>query len=308
MFSNKFVPCFATRGKSLTKDQLDNSTSVDEVLHTDFIASYNDTSVAAYGMPAHRLLPTPALPDPSVFQIIPNTMWKRSQEKFKLLASEYENSLRMWTKLGTHCDYEDLNNIDPDPTTCTSPCMIYMHYYMRAHPELLAGCLGCLPPDAVSQSNVRGSNIHRVAMTQKKGGRRGSGSGGKKVGSDNACCALDSITSRNNAKEQHVVMESERGLRGDIYAETEKKRKLRDALEAHCGSKTPANKRINKVKAQKMNVNIKEEDDISIDGPDSQESRILELLEREETLHDLKQLHITAKNKLRKYVSSGKEN
>ncbi len=72
-------------------------------------------------------------------------------------------------------------------------------------------------------------------MTQKKDRRRGPGSGGKKAGSKNARCALDSITLRNNAKEQYIVMESERGLRRDIYAETEKKRKLRDALEAHCG-------------------------------------------------------------------------
>jgi hypothetical protein len=59
-------------------------------------------------------------------------------------------------------------------------------------------------------------------MMQKKDGRRGPGSGGKKAGSKNARCALDSITSRNNAKEQYIVMESERGLRGDIYAEMER--------------------------------------------------------------------------------------
>jgi hypothetical protein len=147
-----------------------------------------------------------------------------------------------------------------------------------------------------------------VATTQKQGGRRGpgSGGGGKKAGSENVCCALDSITSRNNAKEQSIVMDSERGVRGDIYAETEKKRKLRDALEAHCGSKKLAYDRINKMKVQKENANIEEEDDISIDDPDSQESRIVELLECEETLRNLEQLHVNAKRKLRKYVSSGK--
>jgi hypothetical protein len=159
-----------------------------------------------------------------------------------------------------------------------------------------------LPPPATAGHH---RCIHMLPLTC---GRRGPGSGGKKAGLDNACCALDSITLRNNAKEQHIVMESERGLCGDIYAEMEKKRKLRDALEAHCGSKTLANNRINKVKAQKMNVNIKEDDDISINDPDSQEPRILELLEHKETLHNLKQLHITVKNKLCKYMSSGKEN
>ena len=62
------------------------------------------------------------------------------------------------------------------------------------------------------------------------------------------------------------------------------------------------------MKDQKENENREEEDDISIDDPDSQESRIVELLECEETLRDLKQLHINAKSKLCKYVSSGKEN
>ncbi len=103
-------------------------------------------------------------------------------------------------------------------------------------------------------------------------------------------------------------MESERGLCGDIYTEMEKKRKLRDALEAHCGSKKLAIDRINKVKDQRENVNVEDEDDISIDDPDSQESCILELLECEERLHNLKQLHVNAKSKLCKYVSSGQEN
>ena len=89
-----------------------------------------------------------------------------------------------------------------------------------------------------------------MATTQTKGGRLGPGSGGrvKKAGSENVCCALDSITSRNNAKEQSIVIDLERGVRGDIYAKTEKKRKLRDALEAHCGSKKLAYERINKMK------------------------------------------------------------
>ena len=62
------------------------------------------------------------------------------------------------------------------------------------------------------------------------------------------------------------------------------------------------------MKDQKENTNIQEEDDISINDPDSQESRIVELLEFEETLRDLKQLHVNAKSKLRKYVSSGNKN
>ncbi len=55
-------------------------------------------------------------------------------------------------------------------------------------------------------------------------------------------------------------------------------------------------------------MNVEDEDDISIDDPDSQESRIVELLECKEMLRDLKQLHVNAKSKLRKYVSSGQEN
>jgi hypothetical protein len=69
---------------------------------------------------------------------------------------------------------------------------------------------------------------------QKKGGRRGpgSGGGGKIVGSENVHCALDSITSRNNAKEHCIVIDLERGVREDIYAKTEKKRKqATDVLE-----------------------------------------------------------------------------
>ena len=98
----------------------------------------------------------------------------------------------------------------------------------------------------------------------------------------------------------------ERGVHGDIYAETGKNHKLCDASEAHCGSKKLAYDRINKMKVQKENANIEEEDEISVDNPDSQESCIVVLLECEETLRNLKQLHVNAKSKLCKYVSSGK--
>ena len=106
-------------------------------------------------------------------------------------------------------------------------------------------------------------------------------------------------------------MDLERGVCGEIYTKTEKKRKLRDALEAHCrskklGSKKLAHNKIKKMKVQIENANIEEEEDISINDLESQESRIVELLECEETLCNLKQLHVNAKSKLCKYVSSGK--
>jgi arginine utilization protein RocB len=104
--------------------------------------------------------------------------------------------------------------------------MIYMHYFMRAYPQLLEVCTSLLPADVASQSNISGCNIQSGAAIRNKsnGGRFGPGNGSKKnkVGLDIAIAALDSIASKNSAKEQNILMETERVLCSDINDENTK--------------------------------------------------------------------------------------
>ena len=319
MFSDDFAHRFATRGKALDKDQLDSGIMVDQALFTDFIAAYNDNSIRAYGNLAHQSLGLPpSLHDPALFRPVEGdsaTTWKSARDRFKLLGGEYEKSLRMWTQSGTHCDYEDLDNINPDPATCTSPCMIYMHYFMRAHPQLLEVCTSLLPADVASQSNISGCNIRRGAAPRNKsnGGRSGPGNGSKKnkVGSDIAIAALDSIASKNSAKVQNILMETERVLRSDINDENTKKRRLLSQIVTHCGCKKVATERMNKVKAKMLNETETTTEEASVfdtsdDEPDSQESIIGEYFETVETLIKLKERRVIANRNLQ--ISFGKEN
>ncbi len=77
-------------------------------------------------------------------------------KEYKNLEGEYKKYLRIWTKSGMHCIFDDLNNINPEPEKCPSPCMIYVHLHIRDHPTLLNACVYFLPKGVASQSNVCG--------------------------------------------------------------------------------------------------------------------------------------------------------
>jgi hypothetical protein len=85
-----------------------------------------------------------------------NNSWKVVQTKYKRLGGKYEKYLRIWTKSGMHCAFDDLDNINPNPKKCPTPCMIHMHHHMRDCPSLLNACVSFLPKDVVSQSNILG--------------------------------------------------------------------------------------------------------------------------------------------------------
>ncbi len=53
IFSDKFANFFATRGKSLDKEELNNGFAVDKLLFIDVMVAYNDSSNAAYGKLAY---------------------------------------------------------------------------------------------------------------------------------------------------------------------------------------------------------------------------------------------------------------
>jgi hypothetical protein len=53
ILSDKFENRFAMRGKSLDKEELDNSIAVDELLFIDVMVAYNNSSNAAYGKLAY---------------------------------------------------------------------------------------------------------------------------------------------------------------------------------------------------------------------------------------------------------------
>jgi hypothetical protein len=89
IFFDKFANRFVTHGKSLDKEELDNSIAVDELLFTDVMVAYNDSSNAANGKLAYHSVPR--IQNPSMFETFStNNSWKVVMTKYKRLGREYE--------------------------------------------------------------------------------------------------------------------------------------------------------------------------------------------------------------------------
>jgi hypothetical protein len=156
MFGTKMATRLASRGQLLDKDNLDNGIKIDKNLFLDFLVEYNDRSNEAYGKPAYDLR---GLKHPNEFDQYPSNKWEALKKQFNKLGSEYEKSLQRWRKSGTHCDYNDLDDISPSGTT--SAIMFYMHDYMQVNPELLSSCDSFLPPGLSNQSGIRGRHTNQ---------------------------------------------------------------------------------------------------------------------------------------------------
>ena len=212
IFSDTFANRFAMCGQALDKEELDNGIEVDQLLFTDVVVAYNDSTNAAYGKLAYQSVPR--IQHPSMFEALSTkNSWKVVQTKYTRLGGKYEKYLRILFKSGTHCAFDDLDNINPDPEKCPSPCIIYMHHHMRDRPSLLNACVSFLPKDVVSQSNIRGDRTRRTAEVETTPGeRRGPCSRGKKGGfakSASTRLALQYIASENNANAQLIVAEEQ---------------------------------------------------------------------------------------------------
>jgi hypothetical protein len=166
---------------------------------------YNDKSNEAYGQAAYDLN---GLKDSNDFDQDPSGNWEGAKKHFQNLRAEYEKSLRLWTKSGTHCNYDDLDLISPDLSGTTGPVivMLNMHKHMQDNKGLLSSCASLLPPGLSKQSGIRGRPTKLTGLLITKAGGR-CGPGGKKkasvlsnAASNSARLALDSIASKNEAK------------------------------------------------------------------------------------------------------------
>lgn len=130
LFSDKVAPLLANRGSNLTKDDLENKVKVDQELFSTVVEEYNEDTNVAYGTHAFNSIPMKL--DPAVFWKVPCNAWKNALRKFKDSIKDYE-------------DHKDLKAINPDIGKCTNKYMIYLHYYIQLHPELLSTCVALLP-------------------------------------------------------------------------------------------------------------------------------------------------------------------
>ena len=173
------------------------------------ITEYNDNSNVSYGLHAFNEIPQKV--DPRNFTKLPTTAWKHVRDKFKNIVKEYEQHIKAWTRSGNHGRFDelsadDLKAINPDINKCTSKYMIYMHYFMRQHHNILATCVALLPNDVARRSTqARTSSGSNSGRSGKESGEK---EGSKHVGKSRGMqVALTLIAKKNKAHERKIEVD-----------------------------------------------------------------------------------------------------
>ena len=201
---------------NLTKDDLENKKKLDQELFTTLIMEYNDASNTSYGLQAFKDIPQ--IVDPSIFKRIFLLMLVGSMRlRSSKISPRNTNSI---SRLGQNLVIMVAStNSQPriskpsTPTLTVAPAsMIYMHYYMQLHHNILATCVALLPSDVARRSTAprKLSNYNSANGSKKsgKGGDSGEKGGGKYVGKASGIqVALTSIASKNNAQQRKIELD-----------------------------------------------------------------------------------------------------
>ena len=197
LFSEDFAPKLATRGQSLTKDQMTDGIKTDELLFRDFIVLYNNKE--RFNDDEYPELQVKG--DPSSFD--PITSWMDARTFFRKLMKDYETCLVNWKKSGNHGAFDDTQSLPFKDFRKNRGDMLYLHEFAHSTPEVLNKCISQLNADAFYESissdeeegSPVGSELAKLATSSKKrkqSTRRSSSSG--------AAVATAILAISNNAK------------------------------------------------------------------------------------------------------------
>ena len=143
IFSDLIRPLIATRGQTLTKDQLTEGIKQDELLHTRIAEEYNKPTreYAANAHPDIELTNN----DPAVYEPI---TWQKSKSTLTSLCSDYDKVFHNWKKSGFHGDFpvNEGADVGTEPNSVKKPfsdfakgrvAILYMHRFLHNFPEFL---------------------------------------------------------------------------------------------------------------------------------------------------------------------------
>lgn len=110
--------------------------------------------------------------DPAHFEPVDPTKWEDVKKVFNGIMKNYENIIKIVTKLGSHGTFEEVV-LTKEKTT--NAFMIYLHQHMVKNTSMYETCVGCLPAGTSFESTSRGSlnsadhgNVYRGTGTGKK--------------------------------------------------------------------------------------------------------------------------------------------
>ena len=140
-------PLIATKGKSLTKDQLTEGMKQDENLHTLIATEYNK-NIPEYAGNAHPDVEEGRNSNPGSYSPI---AWQKSKTTFTSLCNEYDKCFYNWKRSGFHGKFleedgaeegtEAYSEKSPFPTlckviipccTCTVLCINFQIAFIRS--------------------------------------------------------------------------------------------------------------------------------------------------------------------------------
>lgn len=143
LFGDVVRPKLATRGRTLTKEELTLGLKRDQRLHELIASEYNNPK--RYNSTAHNV---GFKADASSFQAI---TWPRSRDLLSNLVGEYEKVFYNWKKSGNHGSFEDSakmkgkKNGGFEDFAKTNRSLIYFHCYVATFPNVLENVTGELP-------------------------------------------------------------------------------------------------------------------------------------------------------------------
>ena len=324
--SAEFKDRFASRGRSVGKEQLDAREKSDQKLFTDLMSAYNITS--KYGVIAYNNT-AGITADPSKFEPVDPDDWKSSKNFFNGLMKDYEKLIRVMTRSGSHGSFEDVV-LTQEKTT--NPFMIYLHQHMLNNKSMYETCVGCLHAGTAFESTPGGSlNSAIDHSNQKRGGsaggarrkkkswlaeKSGANSGYLDALSDKAAAAGEMMAMEKQKLEMETkktnfelsVMKVDRAqLMVDNLAESkerlmDKRRSLRNDIEARHDDR--ANEKIEEMRQRKKERKTEGKSTFSL----SQDSIIDRYLECEDSIMEVVSKHEDAKKTLTAVSNQEKEN
>ena len=296
LLGSKMGPKLDTEfAERLTKNDLDDGIRNAQKFCEQFIEEYNDKNNEEYGSDAHNVADFDQ--DASQFTPIPIGSWQMLYKVLKKLSLEYEKKYSESKESGYHGEFGDLESLQP-----------YLNYFHQALEESNKGdifreaILATLPEGTFSDSTRGAPAGNRQRSNRgRKGGRGGGGRGGSKRsfnGGDQSA-ALDSIASKNQAKELKTKVETIQILEGREEGYRQEKDKHMASFSEYC--------RDGKPEAKKRYEGYEERRKAKRDDADGSESESSVDTDPEESQSSLCGKIYTAKQKAKKMRSQRKQ-
>ena len=167
LFSDSIRPKLATRGESVSKDDMTDGFKTDEILHRSIIKEYNNPEKCNGDAYPHL---RNCQGNPSKF--VGHILWTQSRTTLSALLKEYEVCLNNWKLSGNHGGFGDEGRKPFSDFIQNVNSLLYLHEFVYSFPNVFEGITGELPEGAASESTDTKNADDTSASSKKKNKRK----------------------------------------------------------------------------------------------------------------------------------------